>query len=142
MAVALTFYALLGGADYGGGIWDLFARGPRKRQQRELIADAIGPIWEANHVWLILVVVILFTGFPPAYAAVATALNVPLTVMLICLVLRGSAFAFQSHEAREDAARSTWGRVFAVASLVTPLLLGITLGAIASGRIRIAGGRL
>src|SRR6185436_10602892 len=85
----------------------------------------------------------LFTGFPPAYAAVATALNVPLTVMLVCLVLRGSAFAFQTHEAREDAARSAWARVFGVASVLTPLLLGVTLGAIASGRIRVDdGGRI
>jgi cytochrome bd ubiquinol oxidase subunit II len=62
--VSLNFYALLGGADYGGGVWDLLAWGPRARQQRELIAEAIGPVWEANHVWLILVVVVLFTAFP------------------------------------------------------------------------------
>ena len=71
--VALIAYALLGGADFGGGIWDLLASGPRKRAQRELIEHAIGPIWEANHVWLVLVVVVLFTAFPPAFAAISTA---------------------------------------------------------------------
>jgi cytochrome d ubiquinol oxidase subunit II len=74
MLASLTFYALLGGADYGGGVWDLFVRGPRANDQRAVIAHAIGPIWEANHVWLILVVVVLFTAFPPAFAAIATAL--------------------------------------------------------------------
>ena len=94
MMVSLTFYALLGGADFGGGVWDLFASGPRKQAQRELIAEAIGPVWEANHVWLILVVVLLFTAFPPAFAAISTALHIPLTLMLIGIVLRGSAFTF------------------------------------------------
>src|SRR5262245_16252696 len=90
--VSLTFYALMGGADYGGGVWDLLVWGPRARKQRELIAEAIGPIWEANHVWLILVIVILFTAFPSAFAAIATALHIPLTLMLVGIVLRGSAF--------------------------------------------------
>src|ERR671932_903801 len=81
--VSLTAYALLAGADFGGGVWDLLASGPRRREQRALIADAIGPIWEANHVWLILVVVIMFTAFPPAFAAIMTALHIPLTLMLI-----------------------------------------------------------
>ncbi len=67
MVISLNFYVLLGGADYGGGVWDLLSFGPRKDKQRELIAEAIGPIWEANHVWLILVIVILFTGFPLAF---------------------------------------------------------------------------
>src|SRR4051812_35656367 len=89
MMVSLTFYALLGGADYGGGVWDLLARGPRASGQRELIADALGPIWEANHVWLILVVVLLFTAFPPAFALISTALHVALELMLIGIVLRG-----------------------------------------------------
>src|SRR5262245_55702390 len=102
MMVSLTFYALMGGADFGGGVWDLFAFGPRKRAQRELIAEAIGPIWEANHVWLILVIVILFTAFPPAFAAIATALHIPLTLMLVGIVLRGSAFTFRSYDKRTD----------------------------------------
>src|SRR5436853_3282711 len=140
MLVSLTFYVLMGGADYGGGVWDLLAWGPRTRQQRELIAQALGPVWEANHVWLILVIVILFTGFPPAFAAIATALHIPLTLMLIGIVLRGSAFTFRSYDRREDNVQRRWGRIFAIASLITPILLGLVVGAIASGEIRIRGG--
>lgn len=136
MMVSLTFYALLGGADFGGGVWDLFASGPRKQAQRELIAEAIGPVWEANHVWLILVVVLLFTAFPPAFAAISTALHIPLTLMLIGIVLRGSAFTFRSYDRRTDDVQRRWGRVFSMTSLITPVLLGVTVGAISSGEIR------
>jgi cytochrome d ubiquinol oxidase subunit II len=136
MMVSLTFYALLGGADFGGGVWDLFASGPRKQAQREMIAEAIGPVWEANHVWLILVVVLLFTAFPPAFAAIATALHIPLTLMLIGIVFRGSAFTFRSYDRRTDDVQRRWGRVFSMTSLITPVWLGVTVGAISSGRIR------
>jgi cytochrome d ubiquinol oxidase subunit II len=138
--VSLTFYALMGGADYGGGVWDLLAWGPRARDQRELIAKAIGPIWEANHVWLILVVVLLFTCFPPAFSAIAIALHIPLTLMLIGIVLRGSAFTFRTYDYRRDNVQRRWGQIFAMASLVTPILLGVTVGSIASGKIRMGGG--
>jgi cytochrome d ubiquinol oxidase subunit II len=137
MLVALVFYALLAGADFGGGVWDLLARGPRAADQRALIADAIGPIWEANHVWLILVVVIMFTAFPPAFAAIMTALHIPLTVMLIGIVLRGAAFTFRTYDAQHDRVQRRWGRIFAIASVVTPIMLGICVGAIASGQIRV-----
>ncbi|HWP49451.1 MAG TPA: cytochrome d ubiquinol oxidase subunit II [Candidatus Limnocylindrales bacterium] len=137
MMISLTLYALMGGADYGGGVWDLLAWGPRAKAQRELIAEAIGPIWEANHVWLILVIVVLFTGFPLAFAVIATALHIPLTLMLLGIVLRGSAFAFRTYGTKEDRIQRRWGRVFSIASLVTPLLLGTVLGAIASGQIRL-----
>jgi cytochrome bd ubiquinol oxidase subunit II len=140
LLVSLTFYALMGGADYGGGVWDLLAWGPRASRQRELIAEAIGPIWEANHVWLILVIVVLFTGFPLAFATVSTALHIPLSLLLIGIVLRGSAFTFRSYDRREDNVQRHWGRIFAIASLITPFLLGVTLGAIASGKIRIKFG--
>ncbi len=138
--VALVFYALSGGADFGGGLWDLLATGPRARRQREAIEDAIAPIWEANHVWLILVVVVLFTAFPPAFAAVMTALHVPVTAVLLGIVLRGSAFAFRKYDRREDAVHRRWSTVFGVASVLTPFFLGLTLGALASGEIRVAGG--
>src|SRR5262249_14886898 len=122
MMVSLTLYALLGGADFGGGVWDLFATftkdGERKRAQRELIAEAIGPIWEANHVWLILVIVLLFTCYSPAFAAISTALHIPLALMLIGIVLRGSAFTFRSYDRQVDEVQRRWGRVFSVASLV------------------------
>jgi cytochrome bd ubiquinol oxidase subunit II len=131
--ISLTAYVLLGGADFGGGVWDLLADGPRKARQRDLIARAIGPVWEANHVWLILAMVLLFWCFPRAFARIAIALHVPLTLMLIGIVLRGSAFVFQSHG-------GGGGRVFAIASLVTPVLLGMCVGAIASGAIGAAAG--
>jgi cytochrome d ubiquinol oxidase subunit II len=134
--VALVFYVLLAGADFGGGIWDLMASGPRKREQRALVEQAIGPVWEANHVWLILVVVVLFTGFPAALAAIATALFVPLTALLVGVVLRGAAFAFRSHAAR-DAVQQGFGLAFSVSSLLAPLVLGAIVGALAGGRLRL-----
>jgi cytochrome d ubiquinol oxidase subunit II len=108
IVVALTIYALTGGADFGGGVWDLLARGPRARAQRRLIADALAPIWEANHVWLIAVIVILFTAFPPAFGAIATALHIPLTAMLVGIVLRGSAFTFRSYHRPDDHVAERW----------------------------------
>ena len=132
---ALTAYVVLAGADFGGGVWDLLASGPRKSEQRALVARAIGPIWEANHVWLILVVVLLFMCFPPAFALLMTSLNVPLTLMLIGIVLRGSAFAFRAYDFRGEARERTWGRLFAIASVITPVLLGVCIGAIASGAL-------
>jgi cytochrome d ubiquinol oxidase subunit II len=131
---ALTAYVLLAGADFGGGIWDLLASGPRRARQRELIAHAIGPVWEANHVWLILAVVLLFTCFPTVFARLAIALHVPLTLVLIGIVLRGSAFTFRSYGGDREEAKH-WGRLFAVASLVTPILLGVAVGAVASGTV-------
>jgi cytochrome d ubiquinol oxidase subunit II len=137
MIVSLVFYALGAGADFGGGVWDLLASGPRARRQRELIAHAIGPIWEANHVWLILVIVLLFVAFPPAFAAASIALHIPLAVMLVGIVLRGSAFIFRSHDVQTDEVQRNWGRLFAVGSIVAPIMLGTCVGAIASGSIRV-----
>jgi cytochrome bd ubiquinol oxidase subunit II len=136
MMAALTIYALLGGADYGGGVWDMLAGGPRAKQQRELIADAIGPIWEANHVWLILVVVVMFSAFPPAFALITTALHIPIALMLVGIVLRGSAFTFRAYDSKEDRVQRRWGTMFAVPSLVTPVLLGVLVGAVSSGAVR------
>jgi cytochrome d ubiquinol oxidase subunit II len=139
MIASLTIYALFGGADYGGGIWDLLSSGPRAQGQRDLIADVIGPIWEANHVWLILVVVLLFTAFPPAYALISIALHVPLTLMLIGIVLRGAAFTFRTYDSQEDRVQRRWGRAFSIASLLTPMFLGVIVGSLASGRIHNPG---
>jgi cytochrome d ubiquinol oxidase subunit II len=135
MLIALTIYALSGGADFGSGVWALLATGPRARAQRKLIAQTLAPIWEANHVWLILVVVLLFVAFPLAFAAISTALHIPLTIMLIGIVLRGSAFTFRAYGIQSPQGRHTWRWVFAVASIVTPVMLGIILGAVASGVI-------
>lgn len=140
LLASLLCYALLGGADYGGGVWDLLATGPRRQAQRDLIAAAIGPIWEANHVWLILCVVLLFTGFPRAFATVSIALHIPLLLVLLGVVLRGSAFTFRSYDDRRDRVQRRWGAIFAVASLVTPILLGVCVGAVAAGRVELRHG--
>lgn len=136
---ALVLYVLTGGADYGAGVWSLFARGPRGEAHRPLIDRAIAPIWEANHVWLVLIVTILFAGFPRAFALVSTALHLPLTALLVGIVLRGSAFAFRTHDVRPrselDAAQLLWSWVFAGSSILASLMLGTTIGAIASGRL-------
>lgn len=136
IVAALNLYVLLGGADFGGGVWDLLASGPRRERQRALVADAIAPIWEANHVWLILVIVLLFTGFPAVFARLMTVLHVPMTLMLFGIVLRGSAFTFRSYDSRRDTVQRRWGRIFAIASTGTPVLLGMIIGAVASGTVR------
>jgi cytochrome d ubiquinol oxidase subunit II len=140
--VSLILYALSGGADFGGGVWDLLASGPRAQRQREAIDHAIAPIWEANHVWLIVVVVVLFSAFPPAFGAIMTALHVPLTLVLVGIVLRAAAFVFRKYDVQTGAAPRRWGRVFGVSSLFTPFLLGLCLGALASGEIRLTEGRV
>ena len=137
---ALTFYLLTGGADFGAGVWSLFAFGRNAQKQRALIDQAIGPIWEANHVWLIVAVTILFTAFPPAFAVIATGLHIPLSLMLIGIVLRGTAFAVRTHDitSRTDGSSTMpviWRYVFAGSSVITPALLGVNLGAVASGRL-------
>jgi cytochrome d ubiquinol oxidase subunit II len=133
--IALNAYALLGGADFGGGVWDLLASGPRREQQRALIAESIAPIWEANHVWLIIVVVMMFTGFPHAFETLSVVLHIPLTIMLVGIVARGSAFMFRSYGSRTVNVRDRWGAAFAIASVVTPFVLGMMIGAISSGAV-------
>ncbi len=142
IVISLNAYVLTGGADFGGGVWDLLARGPRRAAQRALIASQIGPIWEANHVWLILVVVLLFTAFPAAFATLGVVLHIPLSLMLVGIVLRGSSFVFRSYGPRDDATQQRWGRVFAMASVITPVLLGVVVGAVASGAAGAAAARV
>ncbi|AGC48781.1 cytochrome d ubiquinol oxidase subunit II [Myxococcus stipitatus DSM 14675] len=139
MAGAFVLYALFGGADFGGGVWDLFASGPRKAEQRTLIARAMGPVWEVNHVWLIVGMVLMFAGFPRAFAALSVALHVPLTLLMLGIVFRGAAFTFRAYDLRGYAAERQWGLVFSIASVVAPLLLGMCVGAVASGDIRVEG---
>ena len=133
--VGITAYAVLGGADFGGGFWDLFAGGPeRGRPQRVLIEQAIGPVWETNHVWLIFVLVVLWTCFPPAFASIMSTLYIPLTLVAVGIILRGSGFALRK---LVDPVRlqRLYGGSFALSSLVTPFFLGAVAGAIASGRV-------
>jgi cytochrome d ubiquinol oxidase subunit II len=136
IVVALIVYMLSGGADFGGGVWDLLARGPRAGRQRTLIAHAIGPTWEANHVWMILVLVLMFVAFPVGFAAIMTALHVPMLLLLSGVTLRGAAFIFRAY-GPGDARWARWGWVFGGASAVTPVFLGVVLGAIVSGNMRL-----
>ncbi len=135
MWVGLTAYALLGGADFGGGWWDLLAGDARRgAAQRALIEHSIGPVWEANHVWLIFVLVTLWTGFPMAFAAVMSTLYVPLTLAAFGVILRGSAFVFRK-SVPEVSLKRMFGATFALSSVLTPFFLGTVAGAVASGRV-------
>lgn len=131
---AMVLYAVFGGADFGGGVWDLLAWGPRREAQREAITDAIGPVWESNHVWLIFAVVILFTCFPPAFADIATGLNAPLSFALVGIVMRGAAFVFRNYATDSPALVRVWTVVFGIASLIAPFWFGDAIGALATGR--------
>ncbi len=135
MWVGVTLYALFGGADFGGGFWDLFAGGTRSgARRRALIERSIAPVWEANHVWLIFVLVVLWTGFPDAFAPIMATLVVPLTAAAVGVILRGSGFAFRKAAGAVSAQRA-FGAVFAASSVITPFFLGTVAGAVASGRV-------
>jgi cytochrome bd ubiquinol oxidase subunit II len=136
--LAVVAYAVLAGADFGGGVWDLFARGPRAEEQRRAVTRAMGPVWEANHVWLIFLITGLFTGFPTAFAALAIGLFLPFSLVLLGIVMRGAAFAFRAHAAG-GRARERWGLAFGIASTITPFLLGACAGAVATGQATRSG---
>lgn len=133
--LGISAYAVFGGADFGGGIWDLVAGGPnRGRRPRALIERAIGPVWEANHVWLIFVLVYLWTAFPEPFVSMATSLWIPLTLAALGIIFRGSGFAFRKW-ANTVARQRTYGAMFAGASALTPFFFGTVAGAVASGRV-------
>src|SRR5258707_10587113 len=139
--LSLIAYAVLGGADFGGGIWDFCAFGPQAERQRRLIGQALGPVWEANHVWLIFLIVGLFSVFPSAFTIFTVALFIPLTIALIGIVLRGAAFIFRTYEL--DASSPTadaWSRIFSTTSLITPFFLGASATAVASGQLTVVNG--
>jgi cytochrome d ubiquinol oxidase subunit II len=133
MVIALVVYGLTAGADFGGGILDIVARGPRAKEQRVAIERAIAPIWEANHVWLILVLVLLFVGFPEAYAAISTWLFVPILLLVVGIVIRGAAFIFRAYDVHTDTVQRRWGRIFSAASVLAPFMLGVLVGSLARG---------
>jgi len=135
LVIGATMYAVFGGADFGAGFWSLLAGGgERGRRPRELIDWAIGPVWEANHVWLIFVFVILWTGFPSAFEAIFSTLFIPLSLAALGIVLRGSGFAFQ-HTARRARGQALAATVFGASSVLTPFFMGTVVGAIAGGRV-------
>jgi len=136
---AVTLYAILGGADFGAGFWDLVAGGTaRGERPREVIDHSIAPVWEANHVWLIFVFVVLWTCFPEAYASITLTLFVPLSLAALGIVFRGASFAFRKAVFRTRDRRN-FGAAFAISSVLVPYFLGSVVGAIASGRIPAGG---
>lgn len=137
---AITTYAVFGGADFGAGFWDLVAGGTKRGgRPREVIDHAIAPVWEANHVWLIFVFVVLWTCFPEAYASITLTCFVPLTIAALGIVLRGASFAFRKAVFRTPDRRN-FGAAFAVSSVLVPYCFGAVVGGIASGRVP-AGGK-
>ncbi len=135
LLATITLYAVLGGADFGGGLWDLLAGGDRRGQApRQLIDESITPVWEANHVWLIFALVIFWTGFPVAFAAVMNAAALPIWLAVGGIVLRGAGFAFRK-EAQGITLQRELGAVFAFSSLLTPFFMGTVVGAMAAGQI-------
>jgi cytochrome d ubiquinol oxidase subunit II len=137
--LGVVAYALFGGADFGSGFFDLTAGGARRGAQlRTLVEHSIGPVWEANHVWLIYVLVMWWTGFPESFASAMSTLTLPMLLALLGIVLRGAAFAFRKFAPTVGQAR-LYGAVFAGASLITPFFLGTVAGGIASGRVPAEG---
>jgi cytochrome bd ubiquinol oxidase subunit II len=133
--VGVTAYAVFGGADFGAGFWSLAAGGgDRGRRARELVAWAIGPVWEANHVWLIFVLVVLWTGFSEAFGSIFSTLFIPLSLAALGIVLRGAGFAFHG-TARRLRGREAAERLFGLSSLLTPFFMGTVVGAVAAGRV-------
>ncbi|WP_247236182.1 cytochrome d ubiquinol oxidase subunit II [Telluribacter sp. SYSU D00476] len=131
LGVSFVLYTILGGADFGAGIVETFAG----RKGEKIISKALAPVWEANHVWLILAIVILFTAFPVVYSTISVVLHIPLMVVLIGIVLRGSFFTFRHYDIGRDASHKYYTAVFKVSSFITPVFLGVTLGAMILGRI-------
>lgn len=132
---SLWFYLLFGGADFGAGILELFTRRKNKDRTRLAMYRAIGPIWEANHMWLIIAIVILFVGFPIIYSTMSTYLHIPLIILLLGIIARGTAFAFRHYDAVVDDMQHLYNKIFTWSSLITPFFLGIIAGSAVSGRI-------
>ena len=138
MALALLLFALAGGADFGGGMWAFVAPRDRAEQEAELVDRAIGPVWEANELWIVVALVILWSGFPSVFAVYGISLFVPLVLVLVGIVLRGGLFAFQEHAEYAPVRRAfvVFGKAFGAVSVVAPFFFGMAAGTIASGRLR------
>jgi len=138
--LSIIVYAALGGADFGGGVWGILNFGRRKKDQAQLIIGALGPVWEANNVWLIYLIVGLNTCFPFVAATLSISLFIPFSLVLIGVVMRGASFGFRTHFSEAGNISKTWGDAFSVASLITPFLLGTIAAAVASGDIHVQNG--
>ncbi len=132
MGAALIIYVLTAGADFGAGLWDVLASDD---DERGALEHAIAPIWEANHVWLIFIIVVMFTAFPKAFAMVSIQFHIPLVLVLIGIVLRGSGFVFRAYGLAPGRLRDTYGRIFAWASIFTPFFLGLILAGMSSAAL-------
>lgn len=133
--LALLLYLVMGGADFGAGIIELFTSNANKSRTRKIMYNAIGPIWEANHMWLIIAIVILFVGFPVIYTTMSTYLHIPLVIMLMGIIARGTALTFRNYDAVTDNMQRVYNKIFVYSSFITPLFLGIIAGSAVSGRI-------
>lgn len=131
LGTSFVLYTILGGADFGAGIIETLAGAKGEKT----ISKAIAPVWEANHVWLILAVVILFTGFPTVYSSLSLVLHIPLMLVLLGIIFRGTAFTFRHYDVVHDETHRYYTFLFKVSSIVTPFFLGVTLGAMILGRI-------
>ena len=140
MLIGLAMYGVLGGADFGAAFWQLGARGDADRPLREHAYRAMGPVWEANHVWLIFVLVICWTAYPTVFASIFSTLSVPLFIAAVGIILRGAAYAVHAGTAREIERRRV-DLLFSLSSILTPFALGTVVGGIASGRVPIGNAR-
>ena len=133
--LSILLYLLLGGADFGAGIIEMFTSSKHIRRTRKTLYHAIGPIWEANHMWLIIAIVILFVGFPAIYSILSVYLHIPLVIMLMGIIARGTAFTFRHYDAVHDSMQEIYNRIFVWSSFITPLFLGIIAGSMLSGHM-------
>ena len=135
LCLGLLLYFLLGGADFGAGIVELFTSRRNRSRTRRTSYQAIGPVWEANHMWLIIAIVILFVGFPRLYTVMSIHLHIPLVILLIGIIARGTAFVFRHYDAVRDDMQLVYNGIFEYSSIITPLFLGIIAGSAISGSI-------
>lgn len=135
LCLSVVLYFLLGGADFGAGIIELFTSRANRNKTRTISYQAIGPIWEANHMWLIIAIVILFVGFPVIYTTMSTYLHIPLLLMLVGIIARGTAFVFRSYDAVRDNMQRVYNRIFLLSSFITPFFLGIIAASTIAGKI-------
>jgi cytochrome d ubiquinol oxidase subunit II len=135
LCLAILLYFLLGGADFGAGIIELFTSHKNRSKTRKTMYHAIGPVWEANHMWLIIAIVILFVAFPKIYSTMSVHLHIPLAIMLIGTIARGTAFVFRHYDAVKDQMQEIYNKIFIYSSFITPLFLGIIAGSLLSGKI-------
>lgn len=132
---SLFLYVLLGGADFGAGIVELFSSRANKKLNRDTIYKVMGPVWEANHIWLIILIVILWIAFPEYFNIIIIYLHIPLTLVLLGITMRGVAFIFRHYDAVVDKSQDWYNRMFRISSLITPIFLGMSFGALVSGEI-------